>query len=84
MRSIPWANSERVFVNLQDAQALAEALGDPHRLGWVAAYLLAHFVLAGEPDRALASGQRALAIAADLGDVGITVTAQYYLGSRLP
>ena len=30
------------------------------------------------------SGQRALAIAADLGEVGLTVTAQYYLGNRLP
>ena len=34
----------------------------------------------GEPDRALASGQRALAIATDLGEVGLTVTAQHYLG----
>ena len=38
---------------------------------------------AGEPDHALASGQRALAIAADLGDVGLTVTAQHYLGQCL-
>ena len=34
----------------------------------------------GEPDRALASGQRALAIATDLGEVGLTVAAQHYLG----
>ena len=34
----------------------------------------------GEPDHALASGKRALAIAADLEDVGLTVTAQHYLG----
>ena len=34
-----------------------------------------------EPDRALTSGQRALAIATALGDVGLTVTAQHYLGS---
>ena len=77
----PLGELGRLFVNLQDAQALAEALGDQHRLGWVSAYLLAHFVLAGELDRALVSGQRALAIAAALGDVGITVTAQYYLGA---
>jgi class 3 adenylate cyclase/tetratricopeptide (TPR) repeat protein len=71
----------RVFVNLQDAQALAEALGDPHRLGWVATYLLAHFAVACEPDQALVCGQRALAIASDLGEIGITVTAQTWLGS---
>ena len=29
---------ERVFVNLQAAQALTATLGDPHRLGWVATY----------------------------------------------
>jgi len=71
----------RVFVNLQAAQALAEALGDPHRLGWVAVYLLAHFVAACEPDHAIAYGQHALAIAADLGEVGIMVTARAWLGS---
>ena len=35
-----------------------------------------YFMQTGEPDSALASGQRALAIAVDLGDVGLTVTAQ--------
>jgi tetratricopeptide (TPR) repeat protein len=77
----PLGELGRLFVNLQDAQALAAALGDQHRLGWVSAYLLAHFALVGELDRALVSGQRALTIAAALGDVGITVTAQYYLGA---
>jgi class 3 adenylate cyclase/DNA-binding winged helix-turn-helix (wHTH) protein/tetratricopeptide (TPR) repeat protein len=71
----------RVFVNLQDAQALAEALGDAHRLGWVATYLLAHFAVACAPAQALVCGQRALAIASDLGEVGMTVTAQTWLGS---
>ena len=65
---------------MQDAAALAEALGDQHRLGWVSTYLLTHFAQAGEPDRALAAGQRALAIAAALGEVGLKVAAQHYLG----
>ena len=83
LRSALWplGEIERISVDLQDAAALAEALGDQHRLGWVSAYLLTHFMQAGEPDRALASGQRALAIAADLGEVGLMVTAQYYLGN---
>ena len=80
MRSGPWASSGGSSSTYRTPQALAEALGDQHRLGWVSVYLLAHFVQACEPDRALASGQRALAIAAALGDVGLTVTAQYYLG----
>src|SRR5262249_6753495 len=66
--------------NLQEAAALAESLGDPHRLGWVSVYLLAHFAQVCDPDRALTAGQRALAIATALGDVGLTVAAQHYLG----
>jgi tetratricopeptide (TPR) repeat protein len=61
-------------------QTLAEALGDQHRLGWVSAYLINIFLQVGEPDRALASGRRALAIATDLGEVGLAVTVQHHLG----
>jgi class 3 adenylate cyclase/tetratricopeptide (TPR) repeat protein len=76
----PLSEIERIFVYLQEAEVLAGALSDQHRLGWVSVYLLAHFVQVGDPDRALAAGQRALAIAADLGDIGLTVTAQNFLG----
>jgi tetratricopeptide (TPR) repeat protein len=71
---------ERLFANLQEAAGLAETLGDPHRLGWVSVYLLAHFAQVCDPDRALTSGQCALAIATALGDMGLTVAAQHYLG----
>jgi tetratricopeptide (TPR) repeat protein len=82
LRSALWplGELERTFVHLQDTAAVAEAMGDQHRLGWVSAYLVAHFVQTGEPDHALAAGQRALAIAEALGDVGLTVAAQHYLG----
>jgi tetratricopeptide (TPR) repeat protein len=77
----PLGELGRLLVSLQEAEVLAEALGDPHRLGWVAVYLLAHFGQVCDPNHALASGQRALAIAAALGEVGLTVAAQYYLGN---
>jgi tetratricopeptide (TPR) repeat protein len=77
----PLGELGRVLVFLQDAAALAEILGDQHRLGWVSAYLLVHFNQACQPDHALASGQRALAMAAALGDVDLTVTTQHYLGN---
>jgi class 3 adenylate cyclase/tetratricopeptide (TPR) repeat protein len=83
LRHALWPLGEfgRLFVCLQDAAALAEAVGDQHRLGWVSASLLAYFAQAGAPpEHALASGQRALAIAATLGDGGLTVVAQHYLG----
>jgi tetratricopeptide (TPR) repeat protein len=76
----PLGEFERLRVCLQDAQALAEALGDYHRLGWVSASLIAHCAVVCDPDGALTAGQRALALATPLGDVGLTVTAQYYLG----
>jgi tetratricopeptide (TPR) repeat protein len=78
---LPLGDLDRVFVCLQEAQALAETLGDPHRLGWVSGYLTAHFTNACEPDHALMSGQRTLAIATDLGEVSLTVAAQYFLGN---
>jgi len=53
---------------------------DRFRLGWVSVCLIAHFAQACDPDRALAAGQRALAIAATLGNIGLTVMTQYYLG----
>jgi tetratricopeptide (TPR) repeat protein len=83
LRSALWPLGEfgRIFVALQDAKALAEALGDHHRLGWVVAYLLAHFTAVCDPDRALAAGQHALAIAADLGEIGLTVAVQNHLGN---
>ena len=49
-------------------------------MGWVSVYLLAHFAQVCDPDRALTAGQRALAIATTLEDIGLTVTAQHYLG----
>jgi tetratricopeptide (TPR) repeat protein len=82
LRSALWplGELERILGCLREAEALAESLGDQHRLGWVSASLLAHFAQVVEPDHAIASGQRALAIAADLGDIGLTVMGQYYLG----
>jgi class 3 adenylate cyclase/tetratricopeptide (TPR) repeat protein len=76
----PLGDLERILVVLQDAATLAEALDDQHRLGWVSAYLLNHFVLGGDPDHALMAGQRALEIGTALQDVGMTVVAQNYLG----
>jgi tetratricopeptide (TPR) repeat protein len=71
---------EGLFAHLQAAAALAETLADQRRLGWVSVYLLAHFAQACDPDRALTAGQHALAMATALGDEGLTVVAQHYLG----
>ena len=82
LRNVLWTLGElgRLFITLQEAEGLAEALGDPHRLGWVSVYLLAHFAQVCDPDRALAAGQRALTLATTLGETSLTVVTQHYLG----
>jgi tetratricopeptide (TPR) repeat protein len=64
---------------LRDAETLAETLGDQPRLGRVSAFLT-HSLFNLGADRAVESGQRALAIGSALGEVGLQVSARYYLG----
>ena len=82
LRNVLWTLGElgRLFVTLQEAEELAEVLGDPYRLGWVSVYLLAHFAQVCDPARALAAGQRALTLATPLGETSLTVVTQHYLG----
>ena len=76
----PLGELERILVYLREAAALAETLDDQHRMGWVSAFLTTHYTQVGEPDHALTCGQRTLAIATNLEDVGLTVMAQHNLG----
>ncbi|OGG50146.1 MAG: hypothetical protein A3F84_13670 [Candidatus Handelsmanbacteria bacterium RIFCSPLOWO2_12_FULL_64_10] len=64
---------------LREAETLAEALGDQRRLGLVSAYMIVAFSFRGDYDRAVASGQRALALAEALGDLSIRVIANLFL-----
>jgi class 3 adenylate cyclase/tetratricopeptide (TPR) repeat protein len=66
---------ERRLQHLQEAAMLAEALDDALRLGRILGELAIHFASYGPYDRALASGQRALALAATSGDIGAHVQA---------
>ena len=59
---------ERILHDLRTAETLAEALDDPRRLGRVSLYMAQCFLVAGQYDRAIASSQRALALAAASGD----------------
>ena len=64
----PLGDFGRILDLLREAESLAEALGDQGRLGRVSAFMIAAFQMRGDPDRALASGQRTLSIAEALGD----------------
>jgi tetratricopeptide (TPR) repeat protein len=65
---------------LREAQALAETLGDQRRLGRVLSYLAHLLQRLHEYDHAIASGRRALTIAVDLGDPGLQVATNFFLG----
>ena len=72
----------RMLDHLRRAETLAQTLGDPLRLGQVYADMGANFWLEGEVERAIAYGQRALALALDatLGHVGLQARAHFRLG----
>ena len=70
----------RMLEYLREAEALAEALDDRRRLGQAACYIAYFFWAAGEPDRAIGSGQRALRIATALEDFALQVATNFYLG----
>src|SRR5262249_24517162 len=67
---------------LNEAEALAKAIGDERRLGLVSGYLVMALVM--EDCRlAVEAAQRALTIATRLGDLGLQVKANYFLGLAL-
>jgi class 3 adenylate cyclase/tetratricopeptide (TPR) repeat protein len=65
---------------LDEAEALAETVGDQRRLGNALNYKGIQFALAGDLGAALQAGLRALAIGESQADVGIQVVANAYLG----
>ena len=70
----------RILTYLREAEGLAQALGDQHRLGWVAAYMTDCFGATGDLQRAVEVGQRALALAGTLGDAALQVVTHLFLG----
>ena len=71
---------EQGLEHVRAAETLAEALHDQRRLGHVSASITSCFYTLGDLDRALASGQRTLAIAVTLDDFRLRVETNFYLG----
>jgi class 3 adenylate cyclase/tetratricopeptide (TPR) repeat protein len=69
---LPLGDYARILALLRDAERLAEALDDAYRLGWICAHLTHYFWSMRHLDRALAYGQRAVALTAHPGDTGLT------------
>jgi tetratricopeptide (TPR) repeat protein len=76
----PLAEFSRMQDHLQEAERLAEAAGDRRRQGLVAAFLTNFHTVMLELRRAVEYGQRAVAIAAQVGDVEAQVLAHTFLG----
>jgi tetratricopeptide (TPR) repeat protein len=70
------AELRRVERTLREAETLASALGDRRRLAWVWIFMTTAHLFAGEPGEALAVGERALAQAEAIGDLGLRATAR--------
>jgi len=76
----PHGEVGRMLETLHEAERVAGTLGDQRRLGQIAAYMTQGFWWTGQPDRAVESGQRALAIAGALGDRELESIATLRLG----
>jgi tetratricopeptide (TPR) repeat protein len=76
----PLGDFRRVLMSLREAESLAAALDDPHRLGQVSRALSNHFYLRGASDQAIAASQRALALGTASGDVVLQALANLGLG----
>jgi class 3 adenylate cyclase/tetratricopeptide (TPR) repeat protein len=76
----PLGEHQRLFDHLCEAEPLAERIGDQRRLGWISAYMATYHAMSGDPDHAIQSGERALAIAKTLGEFPLQVGANFRLG----
>jgi len=76
---MPSGDLGRILAYLREAESLAAALDDPHRLGQISVFLSNHFFTRGAHDQAIAAGERALALATAAGDVVLQALANHYL-----
>lgn len=71
----------QVAEHLHTAESIAETLGDQHRLARVLNFLNSHYGIAGDPERAVQAGHRALRLRTTQEDPSLNVVANYYLGA---
>jgi class 3 adenylate cyclase/tetratricopeptide (TPR) repeat protein len=76
----PLGDLGRILALLCEAEALAEALDDPFRLGQVSVSLAPYFYFRGAYDQAITAAQRTLALATAGREVVLHARANYYLG----
>ncbi len=77
---LPSGDFGGILAYLREAEALAEALDDPRRLGQVSRFLSLSFYYRGAYDQAITFGERALTLATVGGDAVQQTLANQYLG----
>jgi class 3 adenylate cyclase/tetratricopeptide (TPR) repeat protein len=77
----PSGDDGRILACLREAESLAETLADPRRLGQVSDFLSTLFRNRGVYDQAIATAQRALALATASGEVVLQAQANQTLGA---
>jgi tetratricopeptide (TPR) repeat protein len=77
----PLGDFKPIPAYLREAESLAAALDDPRRLGWISALLTRQFYLMDMYGQAIATAQRALALATSNEDGALQARANQYLGS---
>jgi class 3 adenylate cyclase/tetratricopeptide (TPR) repeat protein len=65
---------------LRDAETLALRIGDRRRLGWISSYFCEHFRMLGSVQKAEDSGNHALVIAKEIGDLSLRVVSNLPMG----
>jgi tetratricopeptide (TPR) repeat protein len=77
---LPGGDRARMGDHLREAEVLARTLGDQHRLGRIANFMVIQCQFTGDYDEAVRFGQEALSIARTLGDRSVEVVATSFLG----
>jgi tetratricopeptide (TPR) repeat protein len=77
---MPLGDHPGIYAHLRDAEALAERRGDRRRLARVLSVLGTHFWNVGESDRSVEAGQRAVALAEEIGDLDLQIAGDITLG----
>jgi tetratricopeptide (TPR) repeat protein len=75
----PLGDLARMGDHLHQAEVLARSVGDQHRLGWIATFMVVHHNAAGDYGAAVGFGQEALDIARNLDDRPIAVAANSFV-----
>jgi tetratricopeptide (TPR) repeat protein len=75
----PLGDRARQGDHLREAEVLARALGDQHRLAQIATFMVIQCLTAGDYDEAIRFGQEALSIGRTRGDRPIEVVATSFL-----